>query len=218
MSAKRNKVFDGVLLSNSVNVSDIFYEGDFVLIEVDGLADDEFVEFAGSLIIRVKQSITIDVCDDIIRDLFDMGDWEAPLDIKEFNSYALALIPDEYSRSALEMKICIVPSFDITCKIWVIHQDKNVRNLYRYICQENIKTNLQYAALSATLIAQNEALALNTAFVTALATSLGAPGVLPIGITIFGLLQATAFTQAINAGIPYIPSLPSLPTLPLLPP
>lgn len=235
MSTRRNKVFDGIATSSQISTSSEFFEADFVLVEVQGLQEDEFVEFAASLVIRVKQNPTLDPCDDPIpvfalpgfdfapvtkgsREIFDMGDWEAPLDVKVFNSYGLALIPEEYSRSALEMKICIIPSFDIQCKVWVIHQDKNTRNLYRYSCEQDIKRDLQYGITSATLIAQNEALALNTAFVAALASALGAPVALPIGVTIFGALQATAAAQAISSGIPLIPLLPNFPSLPLLPP
>ena len=235
MSARRNKIFDGVASSSSITTSSVFFEGDIILVEVMDIASDEFVEFAASLVIRVKQSPTLDICDDPIptfalpgtdfalvpsgsREIFDMGDWEAPLDVRVFNSYALSLIPEEYSRSALEMKVCLIPSFDIRCKVWIIHQQKNTRNLYRYACAQDIKRDLQFAATSATLILQNEALALNTAFVTAISASLGAAIALPIGTAIFAGLQLTAGAQAVVAGIPFVPLLPPAPSFPLLPP
>ena len=49
MSVRRKLVFDGTLRSDRINQTEVFNQGDLILLEVSGLADNEFIEMAGSL-------------------------------------------------------------------------------------------------------------------------------------------------------------------------
>jgi len=229
MSVRRKLVFDGTLRSDRINQTEVFNEGDLILLEVSGLADNEFIEMAGSLNVRVKQSATADPCDDPIpipeyvaqnlpalppgsREIFDMGDYEYPLDIPVFNSYSLVRIDYELSQCALDMSVILLPSFDVTCKVWVLWQEKGIRNLYRYVCENALKNDVRWTLLATSILASNTALAYN---VSALATILA----LPTGGTSVALASPVLTELALaSAGIATQFSLPN-PGIPsLLPP
>lgn len=229
MSVRRKLVFDGTLRSDRINQTEVFNQGDLILLEVSGLADNEFIEMAGSLNVRVKQGATADPCDDPIpipeyvaqnlpalppasREIFDMGNYEYPLDIPVFNSYSLVRIDYELSQCALDMSVILLPSFDVTCKVWVLWQEKGIRNLYRYVCENAAKDDIRWTLLAASTLASNAALAYN---VGALATILA----LPTGGTSVALASPVLTGLALaSAGIATQFSLPS-PGIPsLLPP
>jgi hypothetical protein len=229
MSVRRKLVFNGTLRSDRINQTKVFNQGDLILLEVSGLADNEFIEMAGSLNVRVKQDATTDSCDDPTsipeyiaqklpvlppgsREIFDMGDYEYPLDIPAFNSYSLVKIDYELSQCALDMSIILLPSFNITCKVWVLWQEKGIRNLYRYVCENAAKDDTRWRLLATNTLTSNVALGYK---VSALATILA----VPTGGTSVALASPILTELALaSAGIATQFSLPS-PGIPsLLPP
>lgn len=226
MSVRRKKVFDGMLSSSNINQTNTFFEGDIILLVVGGLASDEFVDIAGSINVRVKQDFSIDPCDDPIalpefivqnipggllppatREIFDMGDYEYPIKIPAFNSYTLCQIDREISECAFEMSVTLIPSFDISCQVWVLWQEKNVRNLARQVCANNTASNLQFAALAANQVVQNQALAFQTLAVGVLTAPLTGGSSLAAASVIAGSLEAVSIPLGlIGTGLPALPS------------
>jgi hypothetical protein len=229
MSVRRKLVFNGTLRSDRINQTEVFNEGDLILLEVSGLADNEFIEMAGSLNVRVRQGVTADPCDDPIpipeyvaqslpvlppasREIFDMGDYEYPLDIPVFNSYSLVRIDYELSQCALDMSVILLPSFDVTCKVWVLWQEKGIRNLYRYVCENALKDDVRWTLLAANILATNAALAYNvSALATILAVPTGGTSVTLASPVLVGLaLSSAGIATQFSLPNPGIPSL--LPT------
>jgi hypothetical protein len=229
MSVRRKLVFNGTLRSDRINQTEVFNEGDLILLEVSGLADNEFIEMAGSLNVRVRQGVTADPCDDPIpipeyvaqslpvlppasREIFDMGDYEYPLDIPAFNSYSLVRIDYELSQCALDMSVILLPSFDVTCKVWVLWQEKGIRNLYRYVCENALKDDVRWTLLAANILATNAALAYNvSALATILAVPTGGTSVTLASPVLVGLaLSSAGIATQFSLPNPGIPSL--LPT------
>ena len=230
MSVRRKKIFDDTLFSSQLNQSLVFNEGDIVLLVVKGLEDDEFIEMAGAVNLRVKQDFTLDPCDDPLplpdfivqnipggllppatRELFDMGDYEYPLRISNFNSYAVVQIDREVSELVFDMTVCLIPSFDIQCEVWVLWQEKNVRNLSREVCANEISNSLRFAVLAANQLAQNQALAFN---VSSLAGILS----VPTGGSSLALAAPVLGGLALGAGSLTAISLPSVVSpVPVLP-
>lgn len=227
MSVRRKRIFNGTLSSSQINQSQVFNEADIVLLVVGGLEDGEFIEMAGSVNLRVRQGSTLDPCDDPIalpdfivqnipggllppatRELFDMGDYEYPLNISNFNSYAVVPLQREVTELVFDMTVCLIPSFDIQCEVWVLWQEKNTRNLSRQVCANNAASNLQFAALAANQVVQNQALAFATLGVGALAapltggTSLAAAGVIAAQL---GAVSIPLGLLAAPSAIPLLP-------------
>jgi hypothetical protein len=226
MSVRRKLVFNGTLRSDRINQTEVFNEGDLILLEVSGLADNEFIEMAGSLNVRVRQGVTADPCDDPIpipeyvaqslpvlppasREIFDMGDYEYPLDIPAFNSYSLVRIDYELSQCALDMSVILLPSFDVTCKVWVLWQEKGIRNLYRYVCENALKDDVRWTLLAANILATNAALAYNvSALATILAVPTGGTSVTLASPVLVGLaLSSAGIATQFSLPNPGIPSL-----------
>jgi hypothetical protein len=226
MSVRRKLIFNGILRSDRINQTEVFNEGDLILLEVSGLAENEFIEMAGSLNVRVKQSATADPCDDPIpipdfvaqnlpalppgsREIFDMGNYEYPLDIPAFNSYSLVKIDHELSQCALDMSVILLPSFDVTCKVWVLWQEKGIRNLYRYVCENSLKDDTRWTLLASNILATNAALAYNvSALATILALPTGGTSVALASTVIVGLgLASAGIATQFSLPNPGIPSL-----------
>jgi hypothetical protein len=181
---------------------------------------------AGSLNVRVRQGVTADPCDDPIpipeyvaqslpvlppasREIFDMGDYEYPLDIPAFNSYSLVRIDYELSQCALDMSVILLPSFDVTCKVWVLWQEKGIRNLYRYVCENALKDDVRWTLLAANILATNAALAYNvSALATILAVPTGGTSVTLASPVLAGLaLSSAGIATQFSLPNPGIPSL-----------